>query len=91
MYSILYAHSYEKRVKKILKSHPEIKKQYYKTLKILESNPKHPSLRLHKISGKLKNNYSVSINISYRIVVNFIITGKKIILINVGSHDKLYK
>lgn len=91
MYSILYAHSYEKRVKQFLKSHPEIKKQYYKTLKILESNPKHPSLRLHKISGKLKNNYSVSINISYRIVVNFIITGKKIILINVGSHDKLYK
>ena len=91
MYRIIYSYSFEKRVKRFFKNHPEIKKQYHKTLQILKSNPKHPSLRLHKLSGHLKDYYSVSINISYRIVLDLIITEEKIILVNIGSHDKVYK
>jgi len=45
---IIYTHSYIKRVKKFIKKHPELILQFEKTLKLLEINPKHPSLRLHK-------------------------------------------
>jgi mRNA-degrading endonuclease YafQ of YafQ-DinJ toxin-antitoxin module len=56
----------------------------------LELNPFHPSLRLHRLSGSLSDLHSISINISYRITLEFLIEDGKIILVNVGSHDEIY-
>ena len=89
-YLLIYPESYTKRVKKFLRKHPEIRKQYQKTLELLELNPYHPSLRLHNLSGRLKSLSSVSINMSYRITLEFEITEKEIILINVGDHGQVY-
>jgi len=87
---IIYTESYTKRAIKFTKKHPDILSQYEKTLKLLEINPRHPSLRLHKLQGKLSELYSVSINISYRISIDFIIENDQIILIDIGSHEELY-
>jgi len=35
--------------------------------------------------------HSVSINLSYRITLEIMITEKEIILVNVGSHDEVYR
>jgi proteic killer suppression protein len=87
---ILYTESYLKRAGKFIKKHPDLISQYEKTLKILEINPYHPSLRLHKLQGKLSELYSVSINISYRITIISLIKDDKIIPIDLGSHDEVY-
>jgi len=87
---IIYTESYIKRVKKFIGQHSEILSQYEKTLKLLELNPFHPSLRLHKLKGKLEKLYSVSINISYRICIDFVIDEDKIIPIDIGKHDDVY-
>lgn len=90
MAKIIYTHSYEKKAKKFIKKHPELINQYTKTIKLLELNPAHPSLRLHPLKGKLSSLYSVSINMSYRISLDFIIENDTIIPINVGSHEDVY-
>jgi len=90
-YQIIYTHSYNKKAAKFLKKHPDIKNQYQKTLKLLEINPQHPSLRLHKLKGNLHSFYSVSINFTYRITLDFIIDNKKIIPLDVGDHDLAYR
>lgn len=90
-FKLIYTDSYIKRASKFAKQHPELLPQYEKTLKILELDPHHPSLRLHPLKGKLKDLYSVSINISYRITIEFLITGKEILLVNVGHHDEVYQ
>ncbi|MBN2616808.1 MAG: plasmid stabilization protein [Spirochaetales bacterium] len=90
MPKLIFTESYEKRAKKFIKKHPELKSQYTKTLKLLELNPYHPSLRLHPLSGKLLGLHSVSINISYRISLEVQITEDSIIPINVGDHDDVY-
>ena len=59
---------------KIIKKHPDLLGQYEKTLKLLELNPSHPSLKLHELTGKLKGLHSVSINISYRITLELLIS-----------------
>jgi len=87
---ILYTDSYLKRARKFIKKHPELVSQYEKTVKLLEINPNHPSLRLHKLRGKLSELYSVSINISYRISIIFLSEDDKIIPIDLGSHDEVY-
>jgi len=89
-YKLIFTDSYIKRVAKFLKKHLDIVTQYEKTLKILEINPEHPSLRLHQLKGKLKKMHSISINISYRITLEFYITEKEIILVNIGHHDDVY-
>ena len=90
MAKIIYTETYIKRAKKFIKKHPGLINQYAKTLKLLELNPFHPSLRLHELKGKLLNVYSVSINIAYRISIDFIIKEDKIIPINIGKHDDIY-
>ena len=89
-YRLIYTNSYIKRARRFLKAHPEITGQYEKTLKLLEINPKHPSLRLHQLKGKLKDLHSVSINISFRITLELYFNDKEIIPINVGHHDEVY-
>jgi addiction module RelE/StbE family toxin len=89
-YRIIYPDSYLKRAKKFIKKHPELRNQYQTTLELLEVNPYHPSLRLHGLQGRLSGLSSVSINISYRIVLEMIIRESDIILVDVGSHDQVY-
>jgi mRNA-degrading endonuclease YafQ of YafQ-DinJ toxin-antitoxin module len=84
---LIYTENYNKRAKKFIKKHPEVLKQYKKTLELFEVNPYHPSLQLHKLQGKLSELYSVSINLFYRICIDFIIDNDKIIPIDVGTHD----
>ncbi len=90
MYKLIFPFSYEEKVKKFLKKHPELLKQYSKTLQLLEINPYHPSLRLHQFKTSSFEGYSVSINLSYRISMEFIVTEKEIILVNIGDHQDIY-
>ncbi|MBT3273490.1 MAG: plasmid stabilization protein [Spirochaetales bacterium] len=90
MPKIIYTESYIRRARKFIKKHPYLLGQYKKTLRLLEVNPSHPSLRLHKLSGSLDQLYSVSINISYRITLELIIREDMIVPVDVGSHDRVY-
>ena len=89
-YKLVYPESYIRRARKFLRKHPEILTQYRKTLELLELNPFHPSLRLHSLKDRLNGLSSVSVNISYRIVIEFMIEGDEILLINIGKHDVVY-
>jgi mRNA-degrading endonuclease YafQ of YafQ-DinJ toxin-antitoxin module len=89
-YKLIYPESYNKRARKFLQKHPALKKQYQKTLELLELDPYHPSLRLHALTGKLKGLSAIAVTLSYRIVIEMIVTEKNIILINVGSHEEVY-
>jgi mRNA-degrading endonuclease YafQ of YafQ-DinJ toxin-antitoxin module len=88
---LIFTDSYNKRAKIFLKKHPELISQYGKTLKLLELNSYHPSLRLHKLKGTFKGLHSVSINISYRISIFFIIEKDTIIPVDIGTHDDVYR
>lgn len=86
MAKLIFTESYETRARRFLKKHPEIINQYKKTLVLLEMNPYHPSLRLHKHSKF----FTVSINMSYRISLDFILQDDTIIPIDIGDHNHIY-
>jgi toxin HigB-1 len=89
-WSLVFTEQYEKRALRFLNRHPKLEKQYLKTLQLLEANPFHPSLRLHPLSGRLSGLHSVSINLSYRITLEFLLKDQEIIPVNVGDHDAVY-
>jgi len=90
MYKLVFTQTYLKREEKFLKKHKDLIPRYKKVLRLLELNPFHPSLRLHKLKGKFADKYSVSITMSYRIIITLVITEKEIILIDIGHHDEVY-
>lgn len=63
----------------------EIKKKAVKKEAIFRENPFHPSLRLHKLKGKLDGLWSISIDRGYRIIFEVMKNGD-IVFISVGTH-----
>jgi mRNA-degrading endonuclease YafQ of YafQ-DinJ toxin-antitoxin module len=86
-----FTESYMRAELKFLRRHPDMRRQYDKALALLESNPHHPSLRLHALAGRQAGLHSVSINLSYRITLELRISGQTIIPVNVGDHDDVYR
>ncbi|MGE0556865.1 MAG: type II toxin-antitoxin system YafQ family toxin [Burkholderiales bacterium] len=89
-WQLVFTEQYNRRAARFLKRHPDAATQYTKTLKLLEANPHHPSLRLHALKGRLSGLHSVSINLSYRITLVMVVTESEIVPIHVGSHDEVY-
>ncbi|MCP9881631.1 type II toxin-antitoxin system mRNA interferase toxin, RelE/StbE family [Cyanobium sp. Alchichica 3B3-8F6] len=90
-WTLLFTERYNRRAARFLRRHPELRDAYRKTLLLLEVNPGHPSLRLHALKGRLSGLHSVSINISYRITLELLIEGQRLIPIDIGSHDTVYR
>jgi mRNA-degrading endonuclease YafQ of YafQ-DinJ toxin-antitoxin module len=90
-WQLIFTDQYTRRAARFIKRHPEMAGVYSKALRLLEANPHHPSLRLHRLKGKLEGLHSVSINMSFRITIEMIISDTDIILINVGDHDEVYR
>ena len=90
LYKIIFTDSYTRRAERFLRQHPNLLGVYEKTLQLLELNPHHPSLRLHKLKGRLKDLHSVSVTLAYRITLSFVIIEGAIVLIDVGSHEEVY-
>ena len=89
-FRIIYTPGYNKRAARFIRKHPDLVSQYEKTLKLLEIDPFHPSLRLHRLRGRLSELHSISINISYRITLELVLQGHEIVPVDVGSHDEVY-
>ncbi|MFH1534232.1 MAG: type II toxin-antitoxin system mRNA interferase toxin, RelE/StbE family [Nitrospirota bacterium] len=55
-------------------------------IELFKKDPIHPSLKSHKLKGKLKGRFSFSVN--YRIRIVFACLSKKdVVLLSVGSHE----
>jgi mRNA-degrading endonuclease YafQ of YafQ-DinJ toxin-antitoxin module len=72
-YKIIRTDSYFKKLKKFIRKHPDIFSRYTKTMTLLTINPYYPSLRMHWLQGKLYKYHSISIDMQYRVEVDFII------------------
>ena len=79
---------FKKKLDKLYRQDRKIVSLIDKQLGLFKSNPRHPSLRLHKISGKKAEDWSLTIKGNLRIVFTFYQEG--ILLIDVGSHDEVY-
>ena len=89
-WQLVFTEQYNRRAARFLRRHPDAASLYAKTLKLLQANPHHPSLRLHALQGRLSGLHSVSINLSYRITLELLITKSEIVPINVGDHNGVY-
>ncbi len=63
---------------------------FWKAVIIFVENPFHHSLKTHKLSGKLKNFWSFSVEYNLRVLFYFEENNTKAIFIDFGTHDEVY-
>ena len=90
-WSLVTTASFERRAKKFLLKRPELRQQLAEALARLSADPFDPALRLHALSGKLKGLQAVSLTYSYRLTLTLQITEREILLLDIGSHDEVYR
>ena len=79
---------FERKYKKLIKKNPRLSSQIDKKVSLVQKNLSHPSLRLHKLSGKKIETWSFSIETNLRIIFKKVKGG--ILMIDIGSHDEVY-
>jgi mRNA-degrading endonuclease YafQ of YafQ-DinJ toxin-antitoxin module len=91
MFTLVWSVGFTHSAEKFIKSHPELRKKFAAILRDLENDPFQPHLKYHQPGGYLKDINAVSITYSYRITLTIVVSDQEIILLDVGSHDEVYR
>ncbi len=91
MYTLVWTAGFTRAAGKFFKHHPELREKFATILGDLERDPFQPHLRYHHLGGKLQGVQAISITSSYRLTLTLLISEKEIILLDVGSHDAVYR
>ena len=91
MFTIVATQHFLRRARKFLKKHPELKERFTQIIDDLTQDPFASHLAYHHLGGKLKGVQAISITDSYRITLTVAISNQEIILLDVGSHDEVYR
>jgi mRNA-degrading endonuclease YafQ of YafQ-DinJ toxin-antitoxin module len=79
----------QKEIKEIGKKDPKLFQKIQKQLGLFAIDPRHGSLRVHKLSGELDNMWSISITMNIRMI--YLQDGNEAYFFDLGSHDEVYK
>jgi mRNA-degrading endonuclease YafQ of YafQ-DinJ toxin-antitoxin module len=90
VYKITRTSTFVKTVKKFFQKHPHLREKFKDVIFKLQENPFEPGLKTHKLKGKLKEKYGISLDYKYRITAAIQIAEKEVILMDVGPHDAVY-
>ena len=77
--------------RKFFRRHPELKGEFADLLDQLQEDPFVPRLRAYPLKGRHRGTHAVSLTYSFRVVVILRVTGKEVILLDIGSHDEVYR
>ena len=86
---IRFSPDFIKILKKIKLTDKTLIDQVNKQLKLFQLHPQHPSLRTHKLTGKMKNRWSISLSKSLRMIY-ILLEKNEAYFIAIGTHDKVY-
>jgi mRNA-degrading endonuclease YafQ of YafQ-DinJ toxin-antitoxin module len=91
MYTLVRTSAFDRSLARFLRKHPELRQQVARVLRDLEADPFQPRLRLHALSGQMEGISAIRITRSYRITLRLAVAPREITLIDIGSHDDVYR
>lgn len=91
MYTLVWTSHFSRETKKFAKHHPELKKKIADILRDLEKDPFQSHLKYHHLRGKFKDVQAISITHEYRITMTIVLMEKEIQLLDIGTHDEVYR
>ncbi len=89
MIKITFSSSFKRAFRKKIQGNSALQTKFWQKVEIFKKNPFDERLRAHKLSGKLKDLWSFSIQYDVRVIFYFV-EQDKTIFIDIGSHDDVY-
>ncbi|PIZ65973.1 hypothetical protein CO051_06600 [Candidatus Roizmanbacteria bacterium CG_4_9_14_0_2_um_filter_39_13] len=83
---LTYSNHFKKRLKKQLKQNPQIRSKIHRQLLFLQTDTRHPSLKMHKLKGERLDQFAIWIEGNIRIT--FIIVDGVALLTDIIRHDE---
>lgn len=83
--------AFDRRARKFLKRHRDLRDRFEETVTRLQRDPFDPKLSLHGLSGQLEGLYAVRLNYRYRVVLTLLVEESRVLLLDIGSHDAVYR
>ncbi len=91
MIELIWDEKFKRLFKKLNQKHPDLKEQFRSKMELFVIDPFHPSLKTYSLSGTLKGSWAIRINFEQRLIFRFMDKEKKkILLIDLGTHDEVY-
>ena len=91
MFTVATPEPFLRQARKFFKKHPDLRPRFAVAFEALKLDPFQPSLGLHPLTGKLAGCHAVRLTYSYRITLTVMVTEQEIILLDIGSHDEVYR
>ena len=89
MIEISWDQGFKRIYRKKVKNDDELKNRFWSAVEIFVKDPFHPSLRTHKLTGKLEGLWAFSVSYDCRVIFKFL-SKTEILLIDIGGHDEVY-
>lgn len=89
MKSLKFSPDIQRRLQELRKKDSKLYKRILKQLELFQQNPRSKSLRLHKVTREVKNSWSISINMSFRII--YTETDEEYYFYKMGTHNEVYR
>jgi addiction module RelE/StbE family toxin len=89
MTEIAFSSSFKRAFKRKVAGSPNIEDRFWEKVEAFKNNPFDPKLRTHKLSGKLKDLWSFSIEHDLRVVFRFV-SDQKVLFVDIGTHREVY-
>lgn len=89
MVEISFSSSFKRAYKKRIKGNLELEARFWQKVEQFALDPFDTSLKTHKLSGKLKEFWSFSLEYDERVLFYFTDDGKAV-FVDIGNHDQVY-
>jgi len=90
-FTLVTTQHFERRARKFLRKHPDLRQALRDTLQDLSRDPFQPRLELHSLSGNLASVQAVRLTYSYRLTLKVQPTEQEVVLLDIGTHDEVYR
>ena len=91
MFALVAPPQFLRQARKFFTKHPDLRPAFATLLEEMQRDPFQPRLGLHALGGKLHGCHAVRLTRAYRVTVTVLISEKEIHLLDIGSHDDVYR
>lgn len=94
MRTLIWDNSFKRSYKRLIRKNPQLKTKIFEILELLLENPYNPTVKAHKLKGKLNGLWACWVEYDCRII--YAIKSNEnsgedlILLIDIGTHDEVY-
>ncbi|WP_293124610.1 type II toxin-antitoxin system YafQ family toxin [Microcoleus sp. bin38.metabat.b11b12b14.051] len=86
---VSFSSSFKRAFKKRIQGNIDLEARFWQKLELFTIEPFDPTLKTHKLSGKLNDFWSFTVDYDERVLFYFTKDGKAV-FVDIGNHDQVY-